>query len=167
MKKQQLRPADGLPRTDVAGHATETAVARLLCGPLPTAEEAASYEGLLSGAFDRILTTAEQEAEHQRALELKNLDSRLRWEQRAQWTAFVFAVVGILVGTLLVIVGYPLEGLVALLAAPAVLAGVLFRQWRQQDLSSSKSWPDTSATKSSLPKSSRPTGNGPESSGND
>lgn len=113
---------------DVAGHASELAVARWHSGPLPPAEEVAAYEGILPGAFDRILSMVEHQAEHRRMQETKTVAAAIRVESRGQWLAFVIALTGLLCGTLLVILDKSLEGLAAMLTPLAVLVGVFVQQ---------------------------------------
>lgn len=113
---------------DVAGHASEVTVARFHSGPLPPAEEVAAYEGILPGAFDRILSMVEHQAEHRRMQETKTVAAAIRVESRGQWLAFVIGLTGILCGTLLVILGQSLEGVAAMLTPLAVLVGMFVQQ---------------------------------------
>lgn len=117
----------------VEGHASEITVARFRSGPLPPPEEAAAYESILPGAFDRILSMAEHQAKHRRGQETKMVDVAIRVEPRGQWLAFVIALTGILCGTLLVVLDKSLEGLAAMFTALAVLVGVFVQQKRRRD----------------------------------
>lgn len=115
----------------VAGHA-EVTVAHFRSGPLPPAAEAAAYENILPGTFDRILSMTERQAEHRHAQETKIVDVAIRVEPRGQWLAFVIAMTGILCGTLLVVLDKSLEGLAAMFTAFAVLVGVFVQQKRRR-----------------------------------
>lgn len=116
----------------VASQASELTVARFRSGPLPPPEEAAAYEGVLPGAFDRILSMAKHQAEHRRTQETKIIDAAIRVEPRGQWLAFVIALTGILCGTLLVVLDRSLEGVAAMLTALGVLVGVFVQQKRRR-----------------------------------
>lgn len=128
--KQQEATAEP-QHVPVAGRA-EVTVAHFRSGPLPPAEEVAAYESTLPGAFDRILSMAEHQAEHRRRLETKVVDAVIRVEPRGQWLAFVIASLAILCGTLLVILDKSLEGLAAMFTALAVLVGVFVQQKRRR-----------------------------------
>ena len=59
----------------VKGQASEVTVARFHLGSLPSAEEAAAYKGIQPGAFDRLLSMVEHQAEHRRAREARKVDA--------------------------------------------------------------------------------------------
>lgn len=116
----------------VESHASEVSVARFHSGPLPPAEEASAYESILPGAFDRILSMAEHQAEHRRAQETKIVDGAMRVEPRGQWLAFVIALTVISCGTLLVVLDKSVEGLSAILTTLGILVGVFIQQKRRR-----------------------------------
>lgn len=116
----------------VEGHASEVLVAHFRSGPLPPAREAAEFESILPGAFDRILSMAEHQAEHRRMQETQIVDAAIRVEPRGQWLAFVIALTGFVCGTLLVVMDKSLGGLAAMFTGLAVLVGVFVQQKRRR-----------------------------------
>ena len=116
----------------VESRASESSVSHFRSGPLPPAEEAAAYESILPGAFDRLLSMAERQAEHRRTQETKIVDARIRLEPQGQWLAFSTAITVILCGTLLIALDKSAEGLAAILATLAVLVGVFVQQRRRR-----------------------------------
>ncbi|GHV14680.1 hypothetical protein AGMMS49938_11250 [Fibrobacterales bacterium] len=64
-------------------------------GPLPPANDFSKYEQTLPGAAHRILTLAEQEAEHRRKNENKLIDESISLGRKGQIFAFIIALVSL------------------------------------------------------------------------
>ena len=86
-------------------------------GPLPTSKEFGSYEQALPGAAHRILTMAEQEAEHRRKNEEKIVQQSVKKSGRGQVFAFILALVSLGLVFFSIFKGEPLGTIV-----PAIIA---------------------------------------------
>lgn len=118
----------------VEGIGSELAVvATFRSGPLPAADEVAVYEQVLSGAFDRILSMAEEQAKHRRQVEAQTVDCSLRLESRGQILGFCLVLLGFLSATALIAFDKSLPGAsAAVLSALAVLVAVFMRHKRER-----------------------------------
>ena len=82
-------------------------------GPLPPPGTLAAYETALPGSAERILSMAEAEAEHSRALEREQVRSEISLttaeiasERRGVWLGFVLAVFVIAISAYLMVSGF-------------------------------------------------------------
>lgn len=105
-------------------------------GPLPPPEVLEKYNAIEPGAANRIIRMAESQAQHRQSLERTVIGSRTRSEERAQilGTILALAIGGGAMG--LVAMGYPVGGVVTLVAEVVALAGVFVygRQKQQKEL---------------------------------
>lgn len=92
------------------------------------------YEQVLPGAFDRILSMAEEQAKHRRQVEAQTVDCGLRVESRGQIFGFCLALLGFSSATVLIAFDKPLPGAsAAALSALAVLVAVFMRHKRERN----------------------------------
>ena len=100
-------------------------------GPLPHPEILVGYEQASPGSAERIISMAEKQADHRRAMESKLLDADIKNEHRGQIMAFSLATLISGGGIYLLAIGQDLSGLVALIAPLAGLAGMFIAARRQ------------------------------------
>lgn len=93
-------------------------------GPLPHPEDLAKYEQVLPGSADRIISMAEQQAEHRRTLEKTVILSNVTLQQWGLGCAFVLAMTAITGGIWLSSKGMSGTGLTAIISALVALVGV-------------------------------------------
>lgn len=101
-------------------------------GPLPPAEQMRQYEDILPGSANRILSMAERQEAHRHELEkltVQEATNRSWWGLRL---GFVLAVMIIAIGAAAIFTGHTPEGLTAILAPTAILAGVFVYGRREQ-----------------------------------
>lgn len=148
-------------RPGVEGVGSELAVvATFRSGPLPAADEVAVYEQVLPGAFDRILSMAEEQAKHRQQVEAQTVDCSLRMESRGQVFGFCLALLGFLSATALIAFDKSLPGAsAAVLTALAVLVAVFMRHKREQyQAAADNSGPTTLRSRSLIHPPRPPTG---------
>ena len=93
-------------------------------GPLPPPQALVQYEAALPGCAERIVSMAEEQAAHRRALESRVITENLAAERRGQIFAFALVLVTIAVGALLIYLGRDASGLTAIIGALASLVAV-------------------------------------------
>ena len=101
-------------------------------GPLPSPQALAQYEAVLPGCAERIVSMAEEQAAHRRALESQVITGNLVAERRGQVAAFAMALVTIVGGVWLIYHGRDVGGLTAIIGALGGLAGA-FVYGRRKD----------------------------------
>lgn len=101
-------------------------------GPLPPAEELARYETALAGCAERIVSMAEEQAAHRRAIEARMIAEKLAAEHRGQVFAFILVLVSMLVGGALIAFDKDIGGLTAILGALASVVAI-FVYGRRKD----------------------------------
>lgn len=109
-------PAHADPLDSSAGVASEALVRALhleFSGPLPHPQLLSQYDELVPNGAERIVELTEREARHRQTL-----------EARGQLFAFVLAMISLVGGIGLIVIGASVEALVSLLAAIAALGGV-------------------------------------------
>lgn len=111
---------------------------QLRSGPLPSPDDFAGYETVLSGAAERLLAMAESEQRHRHALEVDDAEHDRRQEKRSlTWGAALtlsgmlsalVALVFILgIGTYLILEGHPVGGYTTLVTGTAAVIGVFVK----------------------------------------
>lgn len=111
-------------------------------GPLPHPELLQGYEDTCPGAAERILSMAEKQADHRRAMETRNHTQGANRERLGMVLGFVVAMSAIWGGVYLIRSGFQAEGLTSIILALAGLVGVfvyarnvkvkeLARKWNQ------------------------------------
>ena len=93
-------------------------------GPLPPANEFASYDQALPGAAERILTIAEKEVEHRHKNETKIVDHSVKKSGRGQIFAFLIALISLGLVFFSLLNGEPLGTIVPAVIALSSLAAV-------------------------------------------
>jgi uncharacterized membrane protein len=93
-------------------------------GPLPLAAELEAYEKVVPGSAERIVTWAEEEGKHRRALEQMIVRSGAKNSSRGAIFAFVIAVLVIATGAAIILTGQAVYGFVLVIAALTSLIGV-------------------------------------------
>ena len=101
-------------------------------GPLPPPQALEQYEAVLPGCAERIVSMAEAQAAHRRALEPRVIEGNVAAERRGQVFAFTLALVALVGGVWLIYQGKDAEGLTAIIGALAGLVGV-FVYGRRKD----------------------------------
>ena len=101
-------------------------------GPLPPPQALEQYEAVLPGCAERIVSMAEAQAAHRRALESRVIEGNVAAERRGQVFAFTLALVALVGGVWLIYQGNDAEGLTAIIGALAGLVGV-FVYGRRKD----------------------------------
>jgi len=91
---------------------TQSFIASLVSGPLPSSEEFARYESTHLGSADRILSMAEKEQSHRHSMESKALSGGIAFKRRGQHYAFAICIVVIIVTMALIMFGHKLPGLI-------------------------------------------------------
>jgi uncharacterized membrane protein len=66
--------------------------------PWPPPDIVERYESILPGSAERLIRLVEQEAEHRRALEVKQINSEINETRIGQWMAFLIGVFTIAAG---------------------------------------------------------------------
>lgn len=129
-----MSPSAPVPTTPAPqGRGQVVARVEQFSGPLPPPELLERYEQLIPGAAARLLAMAEQQAAHRQAIERVVITTRAKREGRGQWIAAGLALVVLLGAMGLIAIGKNLEGLVAVLAEIAALAGVFVYGRRRQE----------------------------------
>ena len=137
-KEQQPQTPGGKPepaeleKADDATVAVSVQSVQHFQGPLPPPQALAQYEAVLPGCAERIVSMAEAQAAHRRALESRVIRGNLATERRGQVAAFAIALVTIIGGVWLIDQGKDAGGLTAILGALAGLVGV-FVYGRRKD----------------------------------
>ena len=112
------------PRTnEVLGTVSSFSWEEFYSGPLPSPQQLHEYNEVSSGLGDRIVTEWQTEGSHRRSLEKGAMRGQLRAQSRGQWLAALVSLVVIVGGLALLFDGKSIEGLVAILAPLALLAG--------------------------------------------
>lgn len=108
-------------------------------GPLPSPEIQA-YENACSGAADRIIRMAEEQAKHRQECEkaeLKNdqinrdkvIECEIKWRLRGQVLGTVIFIVLVVMGTILISIGKNVGGYISLISAiGGVIGSIYFRK---------------------------------------
>jgi len=94
-------------------------------GPLPPPELLKGYNEAFAGCAERVVAMAEAQSKHRQALENRVINSNCANETRAQWFAFILALVIIGGGVYLLATGKSVQGFSAIILAVASLAGAL------------------------------------------
>lgn len=89
------RNAKAVQRTN---HQTSVQQFEIHQGPLPAPEIIEQYERVLPGSAERLLRMVEQEGEHRRALESRQLRSQIMETHIGQWMAFMIGMFTIAAG---------------------------------------------------------------------
>jgi uncharacterized membrane protein len=119
-------------------------------GPLPPPELLKGYNEAFAGCAERVVAMAEAQSRHRQALENRVIDSNCANETRAQWFAFILALVVIVGGVYLLAMGKSVQGFSAIILAVGSLAGALIygrteqRKERSRKLQSLPSQPKPS-----------------------
>jgi uncharacterized membrane protein len=98
-----------------------TEMRSMFSGPVPPPELLAGYEKVLPGMADRILTMAEKEGDHRRAMErlsmetqstcnLRLVESHVNDVKRGQEYALIVAISALLTGGVVTVMGQPIVG---------------------------------------------------------
>lgn len=74
-------------------------------GPLPTPRDLQSYNEILPGAADRIITMTEKQGDHRRTIENKVIDGDISRSKTGIWLGFFLSLVGIVGGYYLILEG--------------------------------------------------------------
>jgi len=113
------------PRThEVLGTVSSFSWEQYYSGPLPTPQQLLEYNEVSAGLGDRIVTEWQTEGAHRRRLESTGLRGQLSAQRRGQIFALILALIIVGGGLALLFTDRSLEGLVAVLAPLATLAGV-------------------------------------------
>lgn len=88
-------------------------------GPLPSPEMLQQYEDLQPGLADRIVTMAEKEQGNRHKVQQRILGIA----SRGQWFGLVLGLATLFTAAALIIGGYPVAGIVALVTGIGVIAG--------------------------------------------
>jgi uncharacterized membrane protein len=102
-------------------------------GPLPPPEVLEKYNNIEPGFANRILRMAESQAQHRQHLEKTVVEGRTRAEGRAQILGTILALAIGAGAIFLVYTGHSVEGVVALVAELAALAGVFIYGRKRQE----------------------------------
>ncbi len=92
-------------------------------GPLPSPETLAAYVKVLPSAAERIMSMAEGQSSHRRAMEEAVILGNVRAQARGVWCAFFLALTGMLAGFYLALRGQGLTGFSIFLTSLATLVG--------------------------------------------
>ena len=103
------------------------ATATAFIGPIPPPELLAQYEGTLPGLADRLVTIAERESEHRRAVQRR----AIRLSELGLGAAFVIAMTALGGGIYLVHEGSSLEGMGSILLAISSLVLVFLTRGKR------------------------------------
>lgn len=98
-------------------------VQKSFSGPLPPSEDFARYEQVTSGAGDRILKMAEEQAKHRQTLEMKMVQSQIHSTLIGQIMAFTICLIVLGAGIYFVLNGMNNKGFVAIFTPLALLVG--------------------------------------------
>lgn len=104
-KNRFLQPQNNLP----AVRKTESL---FYSGPLPPAQELQKYNDILPGAADRIIIMAEEQAKHRRSLENTVITSDTKNATLGLIFGLIIGLAGIISGTVIIIYGYAIYGVV-------------------------------------------------------
>jgi uncharacterized membrane protein len=99
-------------------------------GELPAAETISTYEEVLPGAADRILSMLEHQAEHRMSMERTLVEGAARTERLGQLMGLVIVLVVFLVGAGLIVNGHEIPGTLLAIADLAVLVAVYLGRQR-------------------------------------
>ena len=99
-------------------------------GELPAADTISTYEEVLPGAADRILSMLEHQAEHRMSMERTLVEGAARTERLGQLMGLVIVLVVFLVGAGLIVNGHEIPGTLLAIADLAVLVAVYLGRQR-------------------------------------
>lgn len=102
-------------------------------GPLPPPEILEKYNNIEPGFANRIMRMAESQSQHRQAMERLIIESRTRYEGRAQILATIIAL---LLGggcVWLISIGKSVEGVAAIIAELAAIAAVFIYGRKRQE----------------------------------
>ncbi len=99
-------------------------------GELPAAETISTYEEVLPGAADRILSMLEHQADHRMSMERTLVEGAARTERLGQLMGLVIVLVVFLVGAGLIVNGHEIPGTLLAIADLAVLVAVYLGRQR-------------------------------------
>lgn len=102
-------------------------------GPLPPAEDFAMYEKTVVGAGDRILKMAEAQSLHRQNIETKAIDAKISDVKRAQFLAFIIAIVVLVGGMFLIFSGKDITGLAVVIGTLTSFVGVYIYEKKHED----------------------------------
>lgn len=85
-------------RTQAVRHYTQSAQLEISQSPWPPPDILGRYEEITPGSAERLIRLVEQEAEHRRALEVKQLHSEISETRIGQWMAFLIGLFTIAAG---------------------------------------------------------------------
>ena len=133
--------------------------AELFTGPLPHPDHLAEYERTQTGAANRIIRMAEEEAEHRRRLESLVVESNVKMEGRGQVLGFIIAMTALIGGIYIMALGESLWGAAMAIAAVTGLSGLFIwtRREKKRELSGKE---DDGTISSSVAPPSPPRGPG-------
>lgn len=97
-------------------------------GPIPPPGMLASYEKVLPGSADRILSMAESQLSHRHELENKAIQANIDGEKRGTYFAGVVSLAVVFCSTFLIANGRSVEGLSMILPSLAALVGLFFHE---------------------------------------
>jgi uncharacterized membrane protein len=103
------------------------ATATAFIGPIPPPEQLAQYEGTLPGLADRLVTIAERESEHRRALQRR----AIRLSELGLAAGFTIAMTALCGGIFLVHEGSQAEGMSSIILAIASLVLVFLTRGKR------------------------------------
>ena len=96
----------------------------------PAAETISTYEEVLPGAADRILSMLEHQADHRMSMERTLVEGAARTERLGQLMGLVIVLVVFLVGAGLIVNGHEIPGTLLAIADLAVLVAVYLGRQR-------------------------------------
>ncbi len=133
---QVVREIDELPPEK--REAVFSAIRASYSGPIPPAEELQAYEQVIPGAADRIITMAEEEANHRRKMEDKMVDSSCGDSRLGLWLGFWVSLAALGLSGFIAYFSSPTAGSLLALASITSLVGVFVYGSRQQKRDSSQ-----------------------------
>ncbi|MBI4722776.1 MAG: DUF2335 domain-containing protein [Candidatus Stahlbacteria bacterium] len=130
-----------IPEDKLIGVVKYLSVQRIHSGPLPSPEVFAGYEKVFSGAAERILVMAENQAAHRQFIEKKAISSKANSEVLGVIFAFIIAFVGIIGGIFLIYIGKNIVGLTTFIGTLGSLIWVFIfgKKWQNKELEEKRS----------------------------
>lgn len=105
-------------------------------GPLPSAKELAEYDAVAPGTAQIIVSKFAQQTDHRVDLESTVVKGNDRRSDRGQWMAYSIAMTAVVGGIVLIALGKPTGGFVAIITAITGLVAVFITgkvfQWKER-----------------------------------
>ena len=102
------------------------AISRQFSGPIPPPEILGGYESIQTGAADRIIKMAEEQAHHRQKIEKTVIERETTNDMLGTILGFVLLSFLIALGGYLVVNGKDIYGLVSILSSPLALAWMTY-----------------------------------------